>query len=383
MNHAPKTANQMGNNSTLTQRFRPIMDLGGRTSYERDYTAILYCHAFRRLRWKTQVYFFPFDDHVCTRLDHSLYVAAISSVICRNLNEKGITCDPFLAAAIGLGHDLGHAPFGHAGEVELNKLAENIGGFKHEKHGLRIVDKIEKPRPEDVIGLNLTLAVRDGIANHNGESKKTMITISEIPAFSDVGQIDTNPCTVEGCVVRLVDKIAYLGRDIEDAIELEKIDETQLYPRIKARIGTRNGEIVEFFVKDIIENSDHKVIGLSDDASKIMNDMLKFNYDYIYKTFELDDYLSRVTEMLQILFGKLLEFSLEHEDDIDAYYSKGTVIFKYLGKFIDDRCKLYFQEEKTVEKKSLYTRIVIDYIASLTDNFVFNGFSELFLPRPY
>jgi len=375
--------NQMEKHNILTQRFLPIPDLGKRSEYERDYTAILYSHAFRRLRMKTQVYFYPFSDHISTRLDHSLYVAAISSIICRNLKENDIDCDPFLAAAIGLGHDLGHSPFGHAGELVLNKLAKKIGGFKHEKHGLRIVDKIEKPKKDSIIGLNLTLAVRDGIANHNGESNKTRLKVCKVPDFLDVGQKNTSPCTIEGCVVRLVDKISYLGRDIEDAIDLEKIKEKQLKPSIKANIGTKNGEIVEYFVKDIVGNSDDKAIGLSSKATNFMNEMLEFNNEHIYKTAELEDYLSRVTETLEILFGKLLGFALEHEDDIDAYTAKVKTIYESLGNFINDRNRLYFKDELTDNKKLLYIRIIIDFISTLTDRFVFEGFQTLFLPRPY
>ncbi len=370
--------------SRLTERLEPLEELGGRTDYERDYTAILYSHAFRRLKHKTQVFHFPNNDHICTRLDHSLYVASISSIICRNFNEKGIACDPTLAGAIGLGHDLGHTPFGHAGEEVLNGLAQSIGGFKHEKHSLRIVDKIEKPRiNKPIIGLNLTLAVRDGIANHNGESKATRIQISEIPQFKEVGSIDTTPCTIEGCVVRLVDKVSYLGRDIEDAIINSFIVEDVLPAKIRTQIGSKNGEIVDYFVRDIIENSTSTEIGLSDNASEVMQDMVDFNYEHIYKTDMISGYMDRVSGMLEILFGKLLDFVNEHKDNISEYSNGVPKVFTMLGDFINSRRTLYFDEEISSDEGLLHTRIIIDFISTLTDRYVFDAFSDLFLPRPF
>lgn len=370
--------------SRLTERLESLEELGGRTDYERDYTAILYSHAFRRLRQKTQVFHFPNNDHICTRLDHSLYVGSISAIICRNLSEKGISCAPTLAGAIGLGHDLGHTPFGHAGEEVLNGLAQNIGGFKHEKHSLRIVDKIEKPRiNKPIIGLNLTLAVRDGIANHNGESKDTRIQKSEIPQFNAVGSIDTTPCTIEGCVVRLVDKVSYLGRDIEDAIIIGFIEEDLLPARIRTQIGSKNGEIVDYFVREIITNSTSTEIGLSTDASAVMQDMVKFNYAYIYKTEMINNYLARVSDMLKILFGKLLDFVNEHKDNISEYSNGVPKVFTMLGDFINRRRTLYFDEETFSNEELLHTKIIIDFISTLTDRYVFDAFSDLFLPRPF
>ncbi len=368
----------------LKQRLEPLSDLGGRTDYERDYTAILYSHAFRRLRHKTQVFHFPVNDHICTRLDHSLYVASTSSIICRNLNEKGISCDPILARAIGLGHDLGHTPFGHAGEKVLNSLAKQIGGFKHEKHGLRIVDKIEKPRTvKPIIGLNLTLAVRDGIANHNGESKNNSITISEIPQFSEVGKSESTPCTIEGCVVRLVDKVSYLGRDIEDAIVTEYIQENNLPARIRTQIGAKDGEIVDYFVRDIIQNSTDENICLSEEASSIMKEMIAFNYKYIYKTERITNYTQRLSSMLEILFGQLLQYVNDYQDNITMYNNDGLFTLVTLGDFINNRRVLYFDEEKLTDAGQCHERIVIDFISTLTDRYVFDAFSELFLPRPF
>ncbi len=367
----------------LRQRFEPLGELGGRNDYERDYSAILYSHAFRRLKHKTQVFFFPVNDHISTRLDHSLYVAAIASVICRNLAEGGADCDPILASAIGIGHDLGHAPFGHAGEEKLRELAREIGGFNHEAHGLRVVDKIEKPRPEKpVVGLNLTFAVRDGIAKHCGESKVNTLSPSSVTALDSLAASERGmPCTLESCVVRLVDKIAYLGRDVEDAIIAGFIREDDLPAEIRAKIGAKNGEIVDFFVKDMIENSSAEQIALSDAASKLMDRMFEFNYDRIYRSPNIKPYVDHVHDLLEGLFGKLLGVVRSCRDDISKYDGDNHACV-VLGDFINKRRNLYWGEEYGEDEEKLFKRIVIDFVATLTDRFAVDAFSELYLPKP-
>ena len=373
----------MTNRGALAERRERISELGGRTDYERDYTAILYSHAFRRLKHKTQVFFFPVNDHICTRLDHSLYVSAISSVVCRNLTDRGVECDSALAGAIAIGHDLGHPPFGHAGERRLNELAEPLGGFKHELHSLRIIDKLEKPRPTGpVVGLNLTLGVRDGIAHHAGESRSNVLVPSQMPGLNDVGDDDRPPCTLEGCIVRLVDKISYLGRDVEDAITAGVIEENSLPARIRARIGSRNGEIVEYFVKDIIASSTGEEVRLSDDASAVMDEMLNFNYKYIYEAAKFKSLVPRVGQMLDLLFGKLVEIVSEYKDSIISYRQSQDDPVQVLGSFLDARRNLYFSEEKFDRPDLLYRRIIIDFVSTLTDRFAFDAFSALFLPKP-
>lgn len=384
----------MRENARLVQRREPLTDLGGRTEFERDYTAILFSHAFRRLRQKTQVFHFPMNDHISTRLDHSLYVASTSSIICRNLRNQGIECDPVLSSAIGLGHDLGHTPFGHAGERVLNKiLNQHLNQdssdsespeilFSHEKNSLRVVDKIEKPKTEKTVGgLNLTLAVRDGIVNHNGESLDTSVRLSDIPDFLDVGKSVQTPCSLEGCIVRLVDKVSYLGRDIEDALIAGLISETSIPAQIRVNIGSKNGEIVEYFVKDIIDNTDHMCAKLSINAAEIMNELLKFNYHNIYKIEIVQEYFSRLEQMLQILFEKFLESVMSYKDDISKYENDHLKSMEILGKFIEDRKLLYFRDEMFDTNDELYLNIVIDFISTLTDRFVFDAFTELFQPR--
>jgi dGTPase len=358
-------------------REQSIKDLGKRTESERDYTAILYSHAFRRLKHKTQVFFLTTNDHISTRLDHSLYVASISSVICRNLCAKKPELDPTLAEAIGIGHDVGHPPFGHAGEKALNSLAHDIGGFSHERHSLRIVAKLEKTQNKPpIVGLNLTFGVRDGIEHHSGESKSTEL----IPGT--IVDNDTMPATLEGCIVRLVDKVAYLGRDIEDAIMASLIKESELPGEIQAQIGTKNGEIVDFFVKDIILSSSKEKVALSSHASELMQRMMDYNYKQIYERQDKQIYDQHAKNLLSILWEKCIEYVLLNGDNIAAYSNDPHIIIKVLGDFITKRSNLYFQEERFVNDKQRGMRIVTDFISTLTDRFATDGFYELFVPRP-
>jgi dGTPase len=308
-------------------------------------------------------------------------VSAISEIVCKNLKDKCVDCNPTLARAIGLGHDLGHAPFGHEGEIILNELAKNIGGFKHEKHGLRIVDKIEKPRDKmPVVGLNLTVAVRDGIVNHCGEDSSTNISPVDSPKLEG----NSYPFTVEGCVVRLVDKIAYLGRDLEDAIIAKFIEESKIPAKFAALIGTKNGEIVDYFVGDLIENSDETQIALSKKAGGLMRKLLDFNKKAIYKRKELDRFKIQIKDILEILFTKFLKELYEYEDQIHLYMNEDNLDpVIVLGKFIGDRKILYFDEESEAisDQDKLYTRIVIDFMSTLTDNYVFHAIDAYFGPK--
>jgi dGTPase len=368
-----------------TKRHEPLSSLGGRTEYERDYTAILYSHAFRRLRFKTQVFYFPVNDHISTRLDHSLYVSSISAIICRNLKDKGIECDPILASAIGLGHDLGHPPFGHAGETALNELASNIGGFTHANHSLRIVDKIEKPRQKKpIIGLNLTLATRDGIVNHCGESSITRLKPAPTKNFEDIGICQSLPCTIEGCVVRLVDKVAYLGRDIEDALTERIIEKKQLPLKLRKSVGEKNGEIVEYFVTDIIANSDCSQICLSDEATTHMKQLSDISKEAIYENDSVKVMRGKVKDMLKICFDIILGAIDENKDNISGYMNYD--IFdarRVLGNYIEERQTLYFDEEKYADDESRHRRIAVDFLSTLTDRFVFDMFEGYFLVRPF
>lgn len=212
-----------------------------RGDYFRDQTAIIHSMPFRRLKHKTQVFFAPENDHVCTRIEHVLHVATIAATICKGLNNKGWDLNPEMAYAIGLGHDLGHSPFGHAGETALNRKLNSDFKFIHEVHGLRVVDKL----CNDGNGLNLTYGVRDGIINHNGEILQQSLKPNEeknnIESIHDRKSIATS---YEGCIVRFSDKIAYLGRDIEDALIADFITLNEIPEKIREEVGSSNGEII-------------------------------------------------------------------------------------------------------------------------------------------
>ncbi len=251
-----------------------------RGEYYRDTTAIIHSSAFRRLKHKTQVFFSPSNDHICTRMEHVLHVASIASAICR-----GLGLDNELAWAIGMGHDLGHTPFGHVGERILAGFmeADGAGHFEHEVNSLRVVDFLaDKGR-----GLNLTYAVRDGIVTHCGES--FIQSLRPQAVIKDFSGITTRnglvPSTWEAAVVRFSDSIAYLGRDFEDAVRLSIVTKDMLPERVVRILGNTNGHIIDTLVTNIIETSDDvQGISFSDEVFSAVEEMKAFNYEYIYKS---------------------------------------------------------------------------------------------------
>ena len=257
-----------------------------RTPYERDYTRILHCLAYRRLKHKTQVFFNIDNDHICTRMEHVQHVESVSCTIAKFL---GLNTD--LTRAIAMGHDLGHAPFGHEGEVELTKIREENGmdKFWHERNSLRVIDKLELLEDDNrnYNNLRLTYAVRDGIISHCGEVDENGIK----PRLSaiDLGDFNTpgeyQPFTWEGCVVKISDKIAYLGRDIEDAIRLKFITFSDLCElgKISRKYGRKainTTVIMHNFIVSICENSSpDKGILLSNEYNNMLNEIKRFNIE--------------------------------------------------------------------------------------------------------
>ena len=190
------------------------------------------------------------------------------------------------------------------------------------------------------------------------------------------------PRTIEGCIVRLVDKVTYLGRDIEDAIIAEKftgISERHLPAEITAKIGSRNGEIVQYFVKDIINSSSGDKIRLSDPASALMAKMMDFNYSEIYQAPRFFGARERVGELVGLLFEKLMRIVCEYYDNLKKYDDASDKAIKILGKFIEQRRNLYFDEEQYPDNEARCKRIVVDWISTLTDRFAYDAFASLFL----
>lgn len=259
-----------------------------RTEYQRDVHRIVFSQPFRRLKHKTQVFYKPDNDHICTRMEHAIHVASISRNIarCLGLNED-------LAEAIGLGHDLGHAPFGHHGETAIRNICSKNGlpNFDHEINGLRVVDRLAQLDRHEKPGLALTYEVRDGIISHNGEDYDAfkIIMYSDEKKLNEISQKSDAkfPITLEGCIVRLVDKIAYSGRDLEDGILHEKIVKEDDVPDIVINeLGSTNGMIIGTLVKDIINNSpvDENYISLSKQKARALKALIDFNNDNIYES---------------------------------------------------------------------------------------------------
>lgn len=297
---------------TTKGRKRPQNSDDFRSEFQRDVHRIIYSQSFRRLRHKTQVFYFPQNDHVSTRMDHVRFVASAARTVARSLrlNED-------LAEAIGLAHDIGHAPFGHQGEVFFNEIINLhpalkvfMPRFSHEVYGLRVVDYIAK-RDRERPGLNLTWEVRDGIISHCGEDFETCKLFAG-DKDKELDNIKTReeaslPATLEGCIVRLIDKIAYAGKDVEDAIEANIIKEKDIPAKFKDKLGSTNGKIIGTFLEDIIKKSYGKdYIEVSHELGDLLHALIKFNQDCIYRSPEAEEYKDQAGKTIKFLFADLL-----------------------------------------------------------------------------
>lgn len=351
-----------------TERIRPREeDIRG--PYFRDQTAIIHSMPFRRLKHKTQVFFSPDNDHVCTRMEHTLHVATIASAICRAF---GLDVD--LAQAIAFGHDLGHAPFGHRGEEVLTDLLKDQGGFNHELYALRVVDKLAN----DGAGLNLTYGVRDGIICHCGEKyEKEISPRSDKVDLSDIKSLGIYPASYEGAIVRMADKVSYLGRDLEDAIRAGLVDENQVPDNIKQKLGRKNGEIIDTLVKDIITQTQRTGrISLSEENHQLMKALYDFNMKNIYTSPPLEEYGLFSEKILRTLFEELISVYKKYGEDHESYDHDPIPLFRRFGRHIDKYSKIY-QNEKTPAAV-----IVGDYIAGMTDDYALKCIHEVFIPEP-
>lgn len=296
-----------------------------RPIYQRDRDRILHSKAFRRLKHKTQVFLAPEGDHYRTRLTHTLEVSQIARTIAKalRLNEE-------LTEAIALGHDLGHTPFGHAGERALNRIVP--GGFKHHLQSLRVVEFIENHGK----GLNLSKEVRDGIASH---------------------QTSGRPSTLEGKIVRLCDKIAYVNHDIDDAIRGQIISEDDIPREYTDVLGHSLGKRLDTLVHDIITNSrDKDDIIMSPDIEAAMKYLREFMFQSVY----LNQKAKGQEEQAERLVIELYRYYLEHIDQLPE---------EYLEKGSENDEPLY--------------QAVVDYIGGMTDRFAVAKFKELMIPEAW
>ncbi len=339
-----------------------------RTPFQRDVGRIIFSQSFRRLKHKTQVFFNPTNDHICSRLEHVLYVYYISSTI-----GKALNLNTDLIQAIALGHDIGHSPFGHSGERVLNKCLQSREPdrfFEHEAHGIRVVDLLES-RGEGP-GLNLTFEVRDGILSHCGEiydekrlrpdREKNAEEVSYLIPKSRRGA----PATLEGCVVRFADKVAYVGRDVEDALRTGIIEDINaLAPGAAAVLGTNNSQVINTLVEDIIDNSiDKDEICMSDLAGDALQDFLNNNVSKIYKAPKVMVYEKTVEIMINGLFDAFYNVG---DNLAEAAHTKKDAI-RHFADFVS----AHPEPDAPLAVK------VTDYIAGMTDQFATDCFNELY-----
>ena len=370
-----------------------------RSDFARDYTRIIFSQAYRRLKHKTQVFFAVEDDHVCTRSEHVNLVESISYTIAHQL---GLNTE--LTKAIAVGHDLGHAPFGHGGETILTDIAKShdLDKFWHEKNSLHFVDHIELLEDNNHYqhNLNLTYAVRDGIISHCGEMnqkyiqrRKEYINLND---YQYAGQY--NPWTYEGCVVKMADKIAYLARDIEDALRLNVLTQSQI-DELRTQLNQmgnyqflaiNNGSVVNYFIHDVVENSCvEKGIGLSQEAFDKMKFIMKFNYQNIYLIKRVQVHEKYVSLILHSIFDFLYDYK-NHDDFIKDLKQDLKQYPKLIGHYLAWLEK-YAVIENYSRKKEYHNHVVydfihdsqafeksiIDYLAGMSDAFIIQLFNEL------
>lgn len=343
-----------------------------RTDFERDANRILYSMEFRRLRHKTQVFFNAKNDHICTRMEHVLHVGSIAVTIARTLN-----LNQDLTYAIALGHDLGHAPFGHSGEKVLDRCMKKINpdySFQHELHSLRVVDRlatrVSREKIYEKCGLNLTFEVRDGIACHCGENYseyRLERDCNKNPAcLYNLKSRTQKPYTLEACVVRLVDKIAYVGRDIEDAVRVRLMDINDIPKEICDELGYTNAEIINTLVCDMIENSyGRDCVQLSKEKGEALERLINENVRLIYQADKIKRYEKTAENTLEGLLFNLLE-SLK---DPGRLKNSELRVYRKFYNFIQD---IGYSAEDTDEQK------VVDFIAGMTDNFALSCYEEIY-----
>lgn len=335
-----------------------------RTPFFRDIDRILYTLAFQRYQDKTQVFSIKDNDHLTKRMIHVLYVSKIARTIGRSL---GLNEDLIEAGA--LAHDLGHTPFGHVGESILNEISKrvNVGYFNHNVHSVRILMNVENYG----LGKNITLQTLDIALCHNGEIAKNKYvpvkkTKEEFLELYNKTYIDNNinkkliPMTLEGCVVRISDLIAYLGRDIEDAKRKNLVSFEDIPNNIKEVLGTNNKEIVNSFINDIIENSKGKnYIKLSNKVYEALEELKKFNYENIYYKASTKEDIDKLRNIFNTLYNNYI-------DDITNNNIDSNIIKSYLNNMSD--------EYKNNNSKE---RIVIDYIAGMTDSYIIKEYNKI------
>lgn len=364
-----------------------------RSEFERDYDRIIYCNAYRRLKHKTQVFFLPKNDHICTRIEHVNNVDATSYTI-----AKALGLNTTLTRAISISHDIGHSPFGHKGEQILNRICmeNDLEDFWHERNGLNFVDNIELLTNvnNEEKNLNLTYAVRDGIISHCGEIDE--ISLKPRTEFIDLEKdyIKLNqysPYTWEGCVVKISDKISYLGRDIEDAISMGILDSNlnELYDLLEQprSANLNNTNIIGDLIADLCLNSSaNEGLKFSTATFEKIKRLKQFNYKYIYKHKCMNPSERYFSLVLNEIFNTLNECydgmnTLEKLNSIKPFYTK--VIDTFI-KWIS--CYWNIETDRTHLKNKIlydmnnikdYQTAIITYISGMTDSYAIETYNDI------
>ncbi|HYO75657.1 MAG TPA: deoxyguanosinetriphosphate triphosphohydrolase [Thermoanaerobaculia bacterium] len=297
-----------------------------RPSYQRDRDRIVHCKAFRRLKHKTQVFLAPEGDHYRTRLTHVLEVTQIGRTIAKSLRLNEV-----LTEAIGLGHDLGHSAFGHAGEAALNKLVH--GGFDHYRQSVRVVETLED--------LNLTVEVRDGILKHSKGEKGELLR----------KRPKSRALTLEGDIVRISDIIAYVNHDIDDGIRAGLIHEDDIPRDIRDTLGATGSQRIDRMVRDVINATlacDYDAISMTPEVEQALEELRRYMFENMYLIPQVRGEFEKAQKILTALF----EYVVAHPE----HYLDTT-------------------SGEPVE------RLAIDFIAGMTDRYALNLYAELFLPK--
>lgn len=314
-----------------------------RTVFQRDRDRIIHSKTFRRLKHKTQVFLAPAGDHYRTRLTHVLEVAQIARTmaVCLRMNE-------YLTEAIALAHDLGHTPFGHAGEVTLNEL--HPGGFKHNVQSLRVVDMLENGRR----GLNLSWEVRNGIIKHSkGYGEILPEESSELPD------------TLEGQIVRVADIMAYVNHDMDDAFRAGMIQEADLPPDLRSVVGDKTSSRIDAMVRDLVSETlqqNDGLLHLSPLMKGTISKLRMFLYENVYRNYQVHNEFVKAQKIIRELY----DYFLEHE------FPNGETSF-----CAPEGCALRTHDDRRLHRR------VCDFIAGMTDRYALGLYNHIFMPKPW
>lgn len=362
-----------------------------RTDFDRDYTRVINTRAYRRLKNKTQVFFAPKNDHICTRMEHVMLVESISHTIS---NYLGLNNE--LTKAIAIAHDIGHSPFGHQGEYAISEITQREFGekFWHEKNGVHLVDNLEllPDYAGKLRNLNLTYAVRDGIISHCGEvTDKGLLPREEAIDLNEYKTVNQfNPYTWEGCVVKMSDTIAYIGRDIEDAEKMNLLSEKEIekFNKIIEDVKLQNSNIINYFVVDLCNNSNIKEgLRFSDKAFETLKSIKEFNYKQIYKNAKISPSIRYFRLVINEIFYTLKnEFAgkntIKNLKKMKRYYPNlSSEFIEWLSRYsnIEERDTNIYRNKLLYDLSNLedYERAIIDYISGMTDQYIINVYNEI------